>query len=48
MAGHRPGHLAAPAARAIVTHNVKDLRGGELLWPDLKVLTPAECLEALK
>jgi hypothetical protein len=24
------------------------LRGGELLWPDLKVLSPAECLEALK
>lgn len=38
----------AGAARAIVTHNVKDLRGGELLWPDLMVLSPAECLEALK
>ncbi|MDR1854374.1 MAG: putative toxin-antitoxin system toxin component, PIN family [Azoarcus sp.] len=32
-------------ARAIVTHNVKDLRHGQLLWPRLRVLTPAECLK---
>ncbi len=38
----------AGRARAVVTHNVKDLRTGELRWPDLKKLTPAECLEILK
>jgi predicted nucleic acid-binding protein len=38
----------AGTAIAIVTHNVRDLRHGELRWPDLKVLTPAECLETLK
>ena len=25
-----------------------DLRRGELRWPDLKILTPAGCLETLK
>jgi len=34
-------------ADAIVTYNVDDLRRGELRWPDLKILTPAECLEQL-
>ena len=34
-------------AEAIVTYNKKDLRRGELVWPKLKVLTPAECLEEL-
>lgn len=38
----------AGKAQAIVTHNVRDLRHGELRWPDLKILTPAECLETLK
>ena len=38
----------AGRAQAIVTHNVRDLRHGELRWPDLKILTPAECLETLK
>lgn len=32
-------------AKAIVTFNVKDLRRGQLLWPMLRILTPAECLE---
>jgi len=32
-------------AKAIVTYNVKDLRRGQLLWPTLRILTPAECLE---
>lgn len=31
----------AGAAAAIVTHNVRDLRSGELLFPSLRVLTPA-------
>ena len=35
-------------ARAVVSHNVRDLRGGELLWPGLMVLTPSECLEKLQ
>ena len=34
-------------ALAIVTYNVKDLRRGELAWPNLRILTPAECLEEL-
>ena len=35
----------AGSARAIVTHNVKDVRRGELLFNELRVLTPSECLE---
>lgn len=38
----------AGSARAIVTHNIKDVRGGELLWPDLAILTPAQCLEQIR
>jgi putative PIN family toxin of toxin-antitoxin system len=34
-------------AEAIVTYNIKDFRRGQLVWPDLKVLTPSECLEEL-
>jgi hypothetical protein len=38
-------------AAAVVTHNVRDVRcgelGGELVWEHLRVLTPAECLEVL-
>lgn len=33
-------------AEAIVTHNVRDIRGGELHLGSLRVLTPAQCLEA--
>jgi len=36
----------AGGAQAIVTHNVRDLRHGELSFPHLRVLTPAQCLEA--
>ena len=32
-------------ADAIVTHNVRDLEGGELSWPGLRILTPAQLLE---
>ena len=32
-------------AAAIVTHNVRDVARGELLWKSLRVLTPAQCLE---
>jgi putative PIN family toxin of toxin-antitoxin system len=38
----------AAGADAIVTHNVRDLARGELAWPHLRVLTPAQCLEDLK
>ena len=38
----------AGGAEAIVTYNVDDFRRGELRWPDLQILTPAECLEKLK
>ena len=34
-------------AQAIVTYNTKDLQRGQLLWPHLRVLTPADCLEVL-
>lgn len=35
-------------AQAIVTHNLRDLRGGELRLGKLRVLTPAQCLEEWK
>ncbi|BAP89370.1 putative uncharacterized protein [Burkholderiales bacterium GJ-E10] len=35
----------AGSAVAVITHNVRDLRGGELRLGDLRVLTPAQCLE---
>lgn len=38
----------AGGADAIVTHNVKDLRSGELHFRDLDLLSPAEFLEGLK
>lgn len=38
----------AGGAQAIVTHNLRNLRGGELRLGNLRVLTPAQCLEELK
>lgn len=38
----------AGGARAIVTHNVRDLRQAELHWPNLAILTPSECLERFR
>jgi putative PIN family toxin of toxin-antitoxin system len=35
----------AGGAAAIVTHNVRDLRGGDLRLGDLRILTPAQILE---
>lgn len=35
----------AGGAEAIITHNLRDLRGGELRLGNLRVLTPAQCLE---
>jgi putative PIN family toxin of toxin-antitoxin system len=35
-------------AQAIVTHNLRDLMGGQLRLGKLRVLTPAQCLEELK
>lgn len=35
----------AGGAVAIITHNVRDIRRGELLLNGLRVLTPAEYLE---
>ncbi|MFY8084999.1 MAG: putative toxin-antitoxin system toxin component, PIN family [Rubrivivax sp.] len=35
----------AAQAQAIVTHNIRDLARGELVWKVLRVLTPAQCLE---
>ena len=37
--------VLAGGAVAIVTHNVRDLRGGELQLGQLRVRTPAEILE---
>lgn len=38
----------AGGAQAIVTHNLRDLRGGELRLGNLRVITPAQCLEEWK
>jgi putative PIN family toxin of toxin-antitoxin system len=38
----------AGGAQAIVTHNLRDLMGGQLRLGKLRVLTPAQCLEELK
>ncbi len=35
-------------AEAIVSFNKKDLTRGQLVMPDLRILTPAECLEVLQ
>lgn len=35
----------AAGAEAIVTHNLRDVARGELVWPSLRVLSPAQCLE---
>lgn len=52
MADEGGNHLIelaiAGAARAIVTHNVRDVRGGELRWSDLLVLPPSQCLEQMR
>ena len=34
-------------AEAVVTHNVRDLTRGELAWPHLRILTPAQFLKEL-
>lgn len=33
-------------AAAIVTRNIRDLAGGELRFPTVRILTPEQCLEA--
>ena len=38
----------AGGAAAIVTHNLRDINGGELRLGNLRVLTPAQCLEEWK
>ena len=38
----------AGGAQAIMTHNLRDLRGGKLRLGNLRVLTPAQCLEEWK
>lgn len=38
----------AGGAEAIVTHNVRDLKRGELRLGGLRILTPAQCLEEYK
>lgn len=37
----------AGGASAIVTNNLSDLRGGELRFPELKILTPNQFLKSL-
>ncbi len=32
-------------AAAIVSHNVRDLARGELVWETMRVVTPAQCLK---
>jgi len=38
----------AGGAQAIVTHNLRDLRGGDPRLGNLRVLTPAQCLKEWK
>ena len=38
----------AGGAQVIITHNLRDLRSGELRLGSLRVLTPAQCLEEWK
>jgi putative PIN family toxin of toxin-antitoxin system len=38
----------AGGAAAIVTNNVRDLRSGDLLFPDIGILTPAAFLKTLR
>jgi putative PIN family toxin of toxin-antitoxin system len=38
----------AGGASAVVTNNVRDLRRGELVFPDIRILTPARFLKALE
>lgn len=38
----------AGGAAAIITHNVRDIRGGDLLLNGLQVLTPADYLEKMR
>ena len=38
----------AGGAAMIVTNNVRDLRSGELVFPDIGILTPAEFLKTLR
>ena len=38
----------AGGAAAIVTHDLRDVRGGKLLLGSLRVLPPAQCLEEWK
>ncbi len=45
---HLIGLALAGGALAIVTHNLRDLRGGDLRLGNLRVLTPAQCLEEWK
>ena len=35
----------AAQVQAIVTHNVRDVARGEMVWTGLRVLTPPQCLE---
>jgi predicted nucleic acid-binding protein len=34
-------------ARAVITYNIRDLRRGQLLWTNLRILTPMDCLKEL-
>ena len=49
LASEGDNHLieltVAGAAAVVVTHNVRDLRGGQLRFPQLGIETPAEFLK---
>jgi len=52
LADESDNHLielaVAGGATAIVTNNVRDLRSGELIFPNIGIMTPAEFLKALR
>lgn len=52
LADESDNHLmelaVAGGAAALITNNVRDVRSGELIFPDIGIMTPAEFLKALR
>lgn len=52
LADESDNHLVelavAGGATAVVTNNIRDLRSGELVFPDIGIMTPAEFLKTLR
>jgi putative PIN family toxin of toxin-antitoxin system len=52
LADESDNHLmelaVAGGAVAIITHNVRDLTSGELIFPDIKIMTPSSFLKTVQ